>query len=277
MIEETEAEADEESVIASMTEEADIATRAPLPQGSATTDTGALLQHAELTATSQHAHPETILRVVVAHPPTTAVPPPRRAAADATPPALTPTPRLHARLADAATTDLHHEMLRTARAAKAQASAVMKAADPVRVLLLTSVAHDHPDVTADPTTTAVTDHPLETVARHHRRNAAVGTPNQSPVHRRAGVVTFPARVLARLPGVAGRVLTAVKSASLAPTVATAVVVAAVADQLRRHLSKRARDKLERPICLSTTSCWVKDLAHHLTFIENVYHSLCCVP
>lgn len=64
---------------------------------------------------------------------------------------------------------------------------VTKAADPVRVLLLTSVAHDHPDVTANPTTPAAVDR-LQTIADPLLpRNAAAELHRQSLARRLVGV------------------------------------------------------------------------------------------
>lgn len=160
---------DEEEVAVLMTDEEATETRVHLLQEFATTDTEPLLQRAELTATSQAAHIETILPhagaarlPTIAH---AADPPPHQGAAAATPLAFRDLAhRRHARSADEATTGQLHGMSLTAKmTAKAKASVVMKAADPVRVLLLTSVAHDHPDVTANPTTPAAEGRPLTTV------------------------------------------------------------------------------------------------------------------
>lgn len=191
---ETTVEAEtEEEVDVSTTDEEATAIRAHLLRGLATTDTEALLHRAELTATSQAAHTETIHPdAAAAHPPTTApeaVPPPLHLPdAAAIPPAHALPHRRLASHAGAATTDLSRERLPTARMTReTKATVVTKAADPVRVLLLTSVAHDHPDVTANPTTPAAVDR-LRTIADPLLpRNATVELRRQSLARRLAGV------------------------------------------------------------------------------------------
>ena len=164
-----EVETEEEADVSTTDEEA-IAIRAHLLRGLATTDTEPLLQRAELTATSQAAHTETIHpQAGAARPPTTApeaVPPPLPpGAAAAIPPAFHALAhRRLARHAGTAMTGQHREMSPTAKKTReAKATVVTKAADPVRVHLLTSVAHYHPDATANPTTPAAED-PLRTIA-----------------------------------------------------------------------------------------------------------------
>ena len=191
---ETTVEAETEEVAdVSTTDEEATAIRAHLLRGLATTDTEALLHRAELTATSQAAHTETIHPdAAVAHPPTTApeaVPPPLlRPDAAAIPPAHALPHRRLASHAGAATTDLYRERLPTARMTpETKATVVTKAADPVRVLLLTSVAHDHPDVTANPTTPAAVDR-LQTIADPLLpRNATAELRRQSLARRLVGV------------------------------------------------------------------------------------------
>lgn len=166
---ETTAEvATEEEVGVSMTDEEATATRAHLLRGLATTDTEALLHRAELTATSQAAHTETMRpHADAVRPPTIApeaAPPRPLEGTAAIPPAHAPPHHRLTRHEGAATTDQYREMLPIARmTAEAKATVVTKAADPVRVLLLTDVAHDHPDVAANPTTPAAADH-LRTTA-----------------------------------------------------------------------------------------------------------------
>jgi hypothetical protein len=201
---ETEEEAD-----VSMTDEEATATRAHLLRGLATTDTEALLHRAELTATSQAAHTKTTrTHAGAARPPTTApeaVPPRLLQGAAAIPPAsalpqhllpdavaIPPAHALpHRRLArheGAATTNRYREMSPIAKmTAEAKATAVTKAADPVRVLLLTNVAHDHPDVTANPTTPAAADRLRTTADLLLPRNAAAELRCQDLARRLAGV------------------------------------------------------------------------------------------
>lgn len=191
---ETTVEAETEEVAdVSTTDEEATAIRAHLLRGLATTDTEALLHRAELTATSQAAHTETIHPdAAVAHPPTTApeaVPPPLlRPDAAAIPPAHALPHRRLASHAGATTTDLYRERLPTARMTReTKATVVTKAADPVRVLLLTSVAHDHPDVTANPTTPAAVGR-LRTIANPLLpTNAAAELHRQSLARRLVGV------------------------------------------------------------------------------------------
>lgn len=209
----------------SMTGEEATAIRALLLQGLATTDTEAHLQRAEeLTDTSQV--DETTLPPAAAdRPPTTAHATdrlPHPDAAVATPPAFLALPRRHASLADVATTGPHPEMPTTAKIT-AKASAVTKAADPVRVLLLTSVAHDHPDVTA---TTAAEDRP-PTIADHLPRRSAAAEPHPLCLdHHHADDATPQARgrVHARLRGAVRGGLT---RRPHAPTSATSVGLAQV--------------------------------------------------
>lgn len=189
----TEKVATEEEADVSMTDEEATATRAHLLRGLATTDTEALLHRAELTATSQAAHTETIHpdAAAAARPPTTApeaVPPLLLPDAAAIPPAYAPPHRRLASHAGAATTDQFRAMSPTAEETReAKATAVTKAADPVRVLLLTSVAHDRPDVTANPTTPAAVDR-LRTIADPLRpRNATAELHRQSLARRLVGV------------------------------------------------------------------------------------------
>lgn len=183
-------------------EEEDIATRGRLlRRGFATIDTEALLRRAELTATFQAAHTETILLPAgAARPPTTAraaalqlLP---QGAAAATPPASHALPPQLARPVDVATTGLHLEMPVTAKTktprAGAKASAVTNTADPVRVLL-SSVAHDLPE---DPTTPAAEDRLPTTADPLLRRNAAARPRRPSLDRRLAGAAMFPAHDLA---------------------------------------------------------------------------------
>jgi hypothetical protein len=248
-----------EVVDVSMTDEEATANRAHLLRGFATTDTEALLHRAEeeLTATSQAAHTETILPPAgAARLPTTAlaaVPPPLHpGAAAATPRAFRhPTRHRLARPEDAATTGQHHETSPTAKTtAKAKASVVTKAADPVRVLLLTNVAHDHPDATASPTTPAAEGRP-PTIADHLLpRNATAEHRRQYLVRHLASVAMLLChdRPHDRLQGVARGAMT--KSSCRAPTDTTnvglakvmqagVVAVAAVA-AVRSHHQKTAR-------------------------------------
>ena len=192
--EETEAEV----VDASMTGEEDIATRGRLLRGFATTDTEALLHSAELTATFQAAHTETTLPPAGAARPPTIAPaaalPLLQGAAAATRPASTHAPPLRlARFADVATTGPHLEMPATARTTtprpKAKASVVTNTADPVRVLLLTSVAHD---LLEDPTTPAAEGRPPTTADPLLRKNAAVRPRRPSLDRRLAGAAMSPA-------------------------------------------------------------------------------------
>lgn len=176
-----------------MTDEEATAIRAHLLQGFATTDTEALLQRAELTATSQAAHIETTLPAGAARLPTiahAAVPPPHpQGAAAAILPASRALAHHHpARLADTATTGQHREMLLIAKTtAKAKASAVKAAdPDPVRVLLLTSVAHDHPDATANPTTPAAEGRPRTTADPLLRRSVTAELHPQYRAHHLEG-------------------------------------------------------------------------------------------
>lgn len=216
----TEEEGEPDAAAAgSMTEEAAIAIRGllPLPE-SATTDTEALLQRAELTATSQDARTETTLPVVAnnanaaALPPTTAPAAAPTAAAVATPQASPPPVRRPASLADAATTDLAPDPRPATQRTSAQTakiptptrrSVATKAADPVRVhghvpvpalvlLPLTGVAHDPPDATATPT--AAEGRPPSTADPLRRRSAAVALrlPHPARARRhRADVATRP--------------------------------------------------------------------------------------
>jgi hypothetical protein len=246
-----------EAVDVSMTDEEAIANRVHLLRGSATTDTGALLQHhaEELTATSQAAHTETILPPAgAARPPTTALaavqPPLHPGAAAATPRAFRA--RAHHRLAtlaDAATTGQHHETSPTAKTT-AKASVVTKAADPVRVLLLTNVAHDHPDATASPTTPAAEGRPRTIADPLLPRNATAELRHQYRVRHLASVAMLPChdRPHDRLQGVARGAMT--KSSCRAPIGTTnvglakvmqagVVAVAAVA-AVRSHHQKTAR-------------------------------------
>lgn len=180
----------------SMTGEEAIASRARPLQGFATIDTGAHLQRVEeLTDMSQAA--ETTHRPAAAARPLTTVHttahPPHPDAAVVTLLAFRALPRRLASLVDAVTTGLHPEMPTTAKTTKA--SAVMKAADPVRVLLLTSVAHDHPDVTA---TIAAEDRP-PTIADHLlQRNAAEEPRPLCLDHRHAGAAMSQAHVHVRV-------------------------------------------------------------------------------
>jgi hypothetical protein len=195
-------------------EEEDIATRGRLlRRGFATIDTEALLRRAELTATFQAAHTETILLPAgAARPPTTA----RAAALPLLQGATAATPlashALHPRLArpaDAATTGPHLEMPVTAKTktprAGAKASAVTNTADPVRVLL-SSVAHDLPE---DPTTPAAEGRPPTIADPLLRRNAAARPRRLSLDRRLAGAAIPPAHDLthARRPGVAKEEMT----------------------------------------------------------------------
>jgi hypothetical protein len=219
---ETEEEAD-----VSMTDEEATAIRAHLLQGLATTDTEALLQRAELTAMSQAAHTETIHpHAGAARPPTTAPaadpPPLHPGAAAATPLAFRAlAPRRLARHAGEVTTGQHQEMSPTAKMTpEAKASVVTKAADPVRVLLLISVAHDHPDATANPTRPAAEDRLRMTADPLLPRNAPAEPHLRSLVRHLAGVVMPQHRDLAhvRLPDVVTDAMT--KSSCRAPTVVT---------------------------------------------------------
>lgn len=229
---ETEDEVDE-TLAVSMTEEAATAIRGLPLQESATTDTEALLQAAELTATSQDAHTETTLPAAAALPPTiarAAALPLLPVAAAATPPAYPHLALRPASLADVATTDpdLHPETQTTARTAKAKTSVVTKAADPVHVLLLTGVAHDHPDETASPTAPAA-ERPPKTVAPLHPKNAAAVRRHPPLAHHRVGVVTaqIHAHVRARLLHVRrSQTRPTVRSVSPAQVKAVAAVVVA---------------------------------------------------
>ena len=184
----------EEQVDVSMTDEEATANRAHLLRGLATTDTEALLQRAELTAMSQAAHIETIHpHAGAARRPTTAPAagphPLHPGAAAATPPAFRALARRLARHAGAAMTGQHREMSPTAKmTTEAKANVVTKAADPVRVLLLTSVAHDHPDATANPTTRAAEDRLRTTADPLLLRNAAAEFHRQCRVRLLVGVV-----------------------------------------------------------------------------------------
>jgi hypothetical protein len=225
--------ATEEEVGVSMTDEEATAIRAHLLRGLATTDTEALLHRAELTATSQAAHTETTHPLAAAaRPPTTApeaVPPLLLPGAAAIPPAHA-LPHRRRRLAGhagAAMTDQCRGMSPTARMTrKAKATAVTKAADPVRVLLLTNVAHDHPDVTANPTTPAAADRLQTTADPLLPRNATAEPRRQGLARRLVGVAMTrcqdPGHALAHahLQGVARGAMT--RSSCRAPTDVTSV-------------------------------------------------------
>lgn len=193
---EVTAEREAEAVDVSMTGEEDIATRGRLlRRGFATTDTEPLLQRVELTAMFQAAHTETTLPPAGAARPRTIAPAaalPLLLGADAaTHPASHALPPRLARPADIATTGPHPEMPATARTttprAKAKASAVTNTADPVRVLLLTSVAHDHPD---DPTKPAAEGRPPTTADPLLRRNEAARHRRPSPDRHLAGAAAM---------------------------------------------------------------------------------------
>jgi len=199
---EVTAEIEAEAVDVSMTGEEDIATPGRLLRGFATTDTEALLQRAELTATFQAAHTETTLpsagaarpRIIALVAALLLLP---QGAAAATPPASTHAPlRRLARSADVATTGPHLEMPATARMTtprrKAKASVVTNTADPVRVLLLTSVAHD---LLEDPTTPAAEGRLPMTADPLLRRNAAARPRPPSLDRRLAGAAMSPAQDL----------------------------------------------------------------------------------
>jgi len=234
----TEEVATEEEVDVSMTDEEATAIRAHLLRGLATTDTEALLHRAELTATSQAAHTETTHpHAAAARPPTTApeaVPPllPLPDAA-AIPPAhaLLHRRRRLAGHAGAAMTDQCRGMSPTAKmTVEAKATAVTKAADPVRVLLLTNVAHDRPDVTAHPTTPAAADRLRTTADLLLPRNATAEPRRQGLARRLVGVAMprcqDPGRARARahahvrLQGVARSAM--IRSSCRAPTAVTSV-------------------------------------------------------
>lgn len=227
--------ATEEEVDVSMTGEEATATRAHLLRGLATTDTEALLQRAELTATSQAAHTETTrTHAAAARPPTTApdpAPPRLLPGAVAIPPARALPHRRLARHEGAATIDQYREMPPIAEmTAEAKATVVTKAADPVRVLLLTDVAHDHPDVTANPTTPAAADRLRTTADPLLPRNAAAELRRQGLARRLVGVAIARcqdpdpdharARAHVHLRGVVKGAMT--RSCCRAPTVVTSV-------------------------------------------------------
>jgi hypothetical protein len=246
-----------EAADVSMTDEEVIANRVHLLRGFATTDIGALLQHhaEELTATYQAAHTETILPPAGAarHPTTAlaAVPPPLHLGAAAATPQASRAPAHHrlATLADAAITGQPRETFPTEKTtAKAKASAVTTAADPVRVLLLTNVAHDHPDATASPTTPAAEGRPRTTADPLLPRNAIAGPRRQYLVRHLASVAMLLChdRPHDRLQGVARGAMT--KSSCRAPIDTTNVDLAkvmqagvvAVAAVVRSHRQKTAR-------------------------------------
>lgn len=253
---ETEEDGTEEEVDVSMTDEEATAIRAHLLRGLATTDTEALLQRAELTATSQAAHTETILPPAgAARPPTiahAAVPPPLHPGAAAATPQASPAHarRRLVRPADAATTGQHREMSLTAKTrAKAKANVVTKAADPVRVLLLTSVAHDHPDATASPTTPAAEGR-LRTIADPLLpRNATAELRHQYLVHHLAGAampqhqghphVRLPDAATSAMTKSSCRDLTGATSVGLAQVMQAAAGVAAAVAVVTNHHHQRS--------------------------------------
>jgi hypothetical protein len=246
-----------EAVDVSMTDEEAIANRVHLLRGFATTDTGALLQlrAEELTATSQAAPTETILPSAGAarHPTTAlaAVLPPLHPGAVAGTPQASRAPAHHrlATPADAATTGQHHETSpKEKTTAKAKASVVTKAADPVRVLLLTNVAHDHPDATASPTTPAAEGRPRTTADPLLPRNAIAELRRQYLGRHLASVAMLPChdRPHDPLQGVARGAMTksscrapiGTTNVGLAKVMQAGVVVAAAA--VRSHHQKTAR-------------------------------------
>lgn len=241
-----------EAAIVLMTGEGAIAIHGLLP-GSATTDTEALLQRAELTATSQGAPTETNLNEDAARPPTivhahVAAPLLLAAVAAATHPAY-PARLLHlAKLADGP----YREILSTARpTARARASAVMKAADPdpVRVLLHMHVAHDRPDVTANPTTPAAEDLLLKTAAPRHPKGVTAVRPHPVHGHRPVGVVTSQARApaRARLLVEATRGTTMSDATSAGPAQVVRVAAGATAATTYRRKRSKKRMGISRPL------------------------------
>ena len=270
----TEEVATEEEADVSMTDEEATATRARLLQGLATTDTEALLHRAELTATSQAARTETIHPdAAAARPPTTALEAvhPLLPDAAAIPPVHVLPHRRLASHAGAATTDQCREMSPTAKKTPdTKATAVAKAVDPVRVLLLTSVAHDRPDVTANPTTPAAVDR-LRTIADPLLpRNATAELRHQSLARRLVGVAMHQcqdpdhvrAHAHAHHRGVATSVMT--RSSYCAPTdvtsegsaqitkqaaVAVAAAAAAVTGHHHQRPAKRRILKNEREVTM----------------------------
>jgi hypothetical protein len=265
-----------EEVVDSMTDEQATAIRVhPLP-GLATTDIETLLQRVEqLTATSQAALTETILPPAgAARLPTTAPAadpsPPLLGATAATPPVSHPcAPRILVRPADTATTGQPHAMFPIVKTkAKARASVVTKAADPVRVLLLTDVAHDHPDAIANPTLLAAEGRPRTTADHLPPISAAAEPRRQYLAHRLAGAAMHQCRVRVRvrLEGVAKgamirnfcRLLIDMTSVGLAQVMqaeARVVAVAAVAARaVLYHLQRMARSPHLGDSYASGTTC-----------------------